>query len=48
MRADWHLEDLWLSLRDICPGISIEWLPTIDSTNTELSRRVRRGQTDPV
>ncbi|MDI9330663.1 MAG: biotin--[acetyl-CoA-carboxylase] ligase [Alphaproteobacteria bacterium] len=45
-RPEWHLEDLWLSLQDCWPGLSVEWLPQIDSTNTELARRVRRGQSD--
>jgi BirA family biotin operon repressor/biotin-[acetyl-CoA-carboxylase] ligase len=32
----------------MCPGVSLELLPSIDSTNTELMRRARQGQTDPV
>jgi len=46
--SDWPLEDLWLSLRQIRPDISIECLPEIDSTNTELGRRVRQGQGEAV
>jgi BirA family biotin operon repressor/biotin-[acetyl-CoA-carboxylase] ligase len=46
--SDWPLEDLWLSLRDIRPEISIECLPEIDSTNTELARRVRQGHVESV
>jgi BirA family biotin operon repressor/biotin-[acetyl-CoA-carboxylase] ligase len=44
----WQLEDLWLQLNPLWPGISIERLPEIDSTNTELMRRARSGQPHPV
>jgi BirA family biotin operon repressor/biotin-[acetyl-CoA-carboxylase] ligase len=47
-RPDWHLEDLWLKLVALWPGITIEWLPEIDSTNSELMRRAREGQAEPV
>ncbi len=47
-QSDWPLEDLWLSLQAIRPDVHIEWLPEIDSTNTELSRRARQGQGDAV
>ena len=47
-RPDWHLEELWLKLVTLWPGITIEWLPEIDSTNSELMRRAREGQADPV
>jgi BirA family biotin operon repressor/biotin-[acetyl-CoA-carboxylase] ligase len=30
------------------PGLTVEVLPEIDSTNTELMRRARAGQTEPV
>lgn len=46
--SEWHLEALQMSLRDICPGLKVECLPEIDSTNTELARRLRRGQADTV
>jgi BirA family biotin operon repressor/biotin-[acetyl-CoA-carboxylase] ligase len=48
MTAPWPLEDLWLALSPLCPGLSLELLPSIDSTNTELMRRARQGQLDPV
>ena len=48
MSTPWPLEDLWLALSPLCPGLSLEWLPSIDSTNSELMRRARHGQTDPV
>ncbi|MEN9329951.1 MAG: hypothetical protein RLZZ484_1139, partial [Pseudomonadota bacterium] len=44
----WPAEDLWLAIAPLVPGFSVEVLPTIDSTNTELMRRARAGQTDPV
>ena len=47
-RSDWHLEDLWLKLAPLWPGITIECLPQVDSTNTELTRRLRQGHADPV
>jgi BirA family biotin operon repressor/biotin-[acetyl-CoA-carboxylase] ligase len=47
-RPDWHLEELWLKLVTLWPGITIEWLPEIDSTNSELMRRAREGRADPV
>jgi BirA family biotin operon repressor/biotin-[acetyl-CoA-carboxylase] ligase len=44
----WPAEDLWLALVALLPGLTVEVLPEIDSTNTELMRRAREGQTDPV
>jgi BirA family transcriptional regulator, biotin operon repressor / biotin---[acetyl-CoA-carboxylase] ligase len=44
----WPAEDLWLAMVAKQPGITVEVLPEIDSTNTELMRRARAGQTEPV
>ena len=44
----WPAEDLWLAMVAQQPGLTIEVLPEIDSTNTELMRRARAGQTEPV
>ena len=44
----WPAEDLWLDLVALQPGLTVEVLPSIDSTNTELMRRARAGQTEPV
>lgn len=44
----WPVEDLWLALVARQPGFTVEVLPEIDSTNTELMRRARAGQTEPV
>lgn len=40
--ALWHAAAPWL------PGLSVEVLPDIDSTNAELMRRARAGRTEPV
>ena len=44
----WPAEDLWQAMVGSCPGITVEVLPQIDSTNSELMRRARSGLTDPV
>ena len=44
----WPAEDLWQALSAIQPDITVEVLPEIDSTNTELMRRARAGETYPV
>ena len=44
----WHAEDLWLAIAPKLPGFTVEVLPEIDSTNTELMRRARAGQADPI
>ena len=41
-------ESLWQTVAPLCSGFSVEVLPTIDSTNTELMRRARVGRLDPV
>lgn len=44
----WPAEDLWLAMVAKQPGLTVEVLPEIDSTNTELMRRARAGQIEPV
>ena len=44
----WNAEALWLTIAPQLPGFSVEVLPSIDSSNTELMRRAREGRTDPV
>lgn len=44
----WPSEDLWQALVALQPDITVEVLPEIDSTNTELMRRARAGQAYPV
>lgn len=48
MPTHWQAEDLWLTLVPKLPGLSIEVLPSIDSSNSELMRRARAGQADPI
>lgn len=43
--SDWDPESLWLALEPLQPGLSVEVLPEIDSTNTALLARARAGDT---
>ncbi|MES2613215.1 MAG: biotin--[acetyl-CoA-carboxylase] ligase [Pseudomonadota bacterium] len=44
----WPAEALWEAVVPQLPGFSVEVLPSIDSTNTELMRRARAGLCDPT
>lgn len=44
----WPAEALWEQVAPLLPGFTVEVLPQIDSSNTELMRRARAGQTEPV
>ena len=44
----WPAETLWQQLAALLPGVTVEVLPEIDSTNTELMRRARQGHTEAV
>ena len=44
----WPAEAIWEAVSPQIPGFSVEILPEIDSTNTELMRRARAGQTDAL
>lgn len=44
----WQAEALWEAVSPVLPGFTVEVLPEVDSTNTELMRRARAGQTEPV
>lgn len=48
MSVRWYPEDLWQHTAPVLPGFTVEVLPRIDSTNTELMRRARAGQTEPT
>ncbi len=37
----WPAEAIWLAVEPLLPGFTVEVLPEIDSTNTELLRRLR-------
>ncbi|UCU99066.1 biotin--[acetyl-CoA-carboxylase] ligase [Acidovorax radicis] len=44
----WPAEALWEVVSPQLPGFTVEVLPSIDSTNTELMRRARAGQCEPT
>ena len=44
----WPAEAIWEAVSPLLPQFTVEVLPEIDSTNTELMRRARAGQVDPV
>ena len=44
----WPAEAIWEAVAPLLPGFTVEVLPSIDSTNTELMRRARAGQTEPT
>ena len=44
----WPAEAIWEAVAPLVPGFTVEVLPQVDSTNSELMRRARAGQTDPV
>jgi BirA family biotin operon repressor/biotin-[acetyl-CoA-carboxylase] ligase len=44
----WPAEALWEAVAPQLPGFTVEVLPSVDSTNTELMRRARAGQVGPV
>ena len=44
----WPAEAIWKAVAPLLPGFTVEVLPQIASTNTELMRRARLGQSEPV
>lgn len=44
----WPAESLWEAVTPLLPGFTVEVLPSVDSTNTELMRRARAGRVDPI
>ena len=44
----WPAESIWEQVSPLLAGFTVEVLPEIDSTNTELMRRARAGQTEPT
>jgi BirA family biotin operon repressor/biotin-[acetyl-CoA-carboxylase] ligase len=44
----WPAEAIWEQVVPLLPGFTVEVLPQIDSTNSELMRRARAGQTEPT
>lgn len=47
-RLRWPAEALWQALEPLLPGLSIEVLAQIDSSNSELMRRCRAGRGEPL
>ena len=48
MAIRWPAEAIWEVVSPLLPHFTVEVLPEIDSTNTELMRRARAGQLEPV
>ncbi|HEY1103512.1 MAG TPA: biotin--[acetyl-CoA-carboxylase] ligase [Burkholderiaceae bacterium] len=44
----WTAEAIWEAAVPLPPDFTVEILPTVDSTNSELMRRARAGQAAPV
>ena len=44
----WPAEALWQAVSPLLEGFTVEILPEIDSTNTELMRRARAGRCEPI
>ena len=44
----WPAQAIWEALAPLLPGFTVEVLPEIDSTNTELMRRAKAGQIEPT
>ena len=45
---NWPGEAVWQGVEPLLPGFTVEVLPEVDSTNTELMRRARAGRAEPV
>lgn len=43
-----HVEGVWQAVVPQLPGFTVEVLPSVDSTNTELMRRARAGRAEPI
>lgn len=46
--TQWPAEAIWEAVVPDLPGFTVEVLPQLDSTNTELMRRARAGRLEPV
>jgi BirA family biotin operon repressor/biotin-[acetyl-CoA-carboxylase] ligase len=44
----WPAETIWQEVSPLVPGFTVEVLPEVDSTNSELMRRARAGRAEPV
>ncbi len=46
--AQWPVEAIWQAIEPLLPGFTVEVLPSVDSTSSELMRRVRAGRQEPT
>jgi len=46
--VNWPAEAIWQAVEPLLPGFTVEVLPEIASTNTELMQRARDGRTEPT
>ena len=46
--AQWPAEAIWQAIEPLLPGFTVEVLPSIDSTSSELMRRARAGRQEPT
>ena len=44
----WPAEAVWEAVSPLLPGFTVEVLPELDSTNSELMRRARTGRLEPT
>lgn len=44
----WQAEAIWEAISPSIPDFSVEIVPELDSTNSELMRRARVGRTEPI
>ena len=44
----WQAEAIWEAVAPVLPGFTVEVLPHVDSTSTELMRRARAGRCEPT
>ncbi|HRH06626.1 MAG TPA: biotin--[acetyl-CoA-carboxylase] ligase, partial [Burkholderiaceae bacterium] len=44
----WPAEAIWEQVAPLLPGFTVEILPEIGSTNTELMRRAKDGKLEPT
>ena len=48
MALRWPAESIWEAVSPLLPGFTVEVLPAVPSTNTELMQRARAGRAEPV
>jgi BirA family biotin operon repressor/biotin-[acetyl-CoA-carboxylase] ligase len=48
MTIRWPAESIWEAVVPLLPGFTVEVLPEVESTNSELMRRARAGQLEPI